>query len=205
MLNQKIILASALAALGALSMSSVPALPLAVATLEEAEIYDIDGGHSSALFKVKHLNVANFYGMFNEIHGELHWNAKDHKATSLKLSIPVASIDSRDEDRDAHLLSEELFDAENHAEFSFESKTVKADADGNLQVSGMLTARGVSKEILFTANSVGEGSDPWGGFRRGYEARIRITRQDFGIGKMMPSAMLGDEVELIVSLECKRR
>lgn len=205
MLKQKLVLATALAALGSLTISSFPVEPLAGASYSEAESFDIDAGHSSVIFKVKHLNIANFYGMFNEIQGELTWNGKDHDATSLKLSIPVASLDSRDKERDAHLLSEELFDAENHPEFSFESKTVKADKDGNLKVSGMLTARGVSNEILFTATSTGEGKDPWGGFRRGYEARISLIRQDYGIGKMMPSAMLGDDVELIISLECKRR
>ena len=147
---------------------------------------------------------ANFYGTFNEVSGELQYDAEKPEDSSISLTIQAASVDSRGEQRDGHLRSPDFLSAEEFPEITFESTTVAAGEDDTLKVTGELTFRGVSKEVTTEIVKVGE-ADTFRGHKAGFETRFSIDMNDYGVPFVRDSDGVGPEVELIVSLETARR
>lgn len=164
--------------------------------------YDIDPVHSHAIFKVKHLGVSNFYGRFNKIGGKLLVDAADPGESLVQITIDAASVDTNDEARDTHLRSADFFNVEEHPTLSFTSEKVVAKGAGRLEVAGELEMHGVTRPLTVIVEQVGFGKDPRFGTRVGYEARFTIQRSDFGMD-YVPD-LLGDEVEVVFSLEGMR-
>lgn len=163
------------------------------------ERFVVDTGHSLALFKIRHLGVANFYGTFDTITGEVLF-AEGHPADcSVEVEIDVASLDANSADREQHLASEDFFDAANHPKWTFESTKVEKGKSGLMKLTGDLTLRGVTKEVEAELEFLAEGRTMMGDHRAGWEARFTIDRTDFGISGV-PGG-LGKEVEVIVALE----
>lgn len=164
-----------------------------------ARAYAIDPVHSTVTFKVRHLGVSNFYGRFNQVTGSFLLDRDDAANSSVSVEIATASVDTHDEGRDKHLKSPDFFDVKKHPKITFESTSV-AEAEGGFQVTGKLTYRGVEKEITTRAEFIGSGST-FMGDRAGLEARLQVRRSEFGDTKFVKEGALGDEVDLIVSLE----
>lgn len=176
-----------------LACTTIPLVIAATDTTASAT-YRVDHTHSSVIFAIKHMNVANFYGRFNEIEGT--FTVGDNGAFDIK--VPTASIDTNSEGRDKHLKSPEFFNVEQHAEMQFKSRTVRAAGD-KLEVEGDLTLLGKTQPLRVTLNKTGEGKGPRGEERCGFETEFTIKRSDFGMTAMMNG--LGDEVRLIISVE----
>lgn len=187
----------------ALSFTS-PAEPAAPAPSGEAVTYEIDPGHSNVIFKVRHLQVANFYGRFNEVTGQVTWDEANPAASSIRVEIPAESIDSNSEGRDKHLKSPDFLSAKEFPVLSFESTGIAARGDG-LEVTGKMTVHGVTKEITFPAEHIGSGPDPWGGQRVGFDATVEIDPRDFDIKYMADDKMLGPGLTLMIGLECVKK
>jgi polyisoprenoid-binding protein YceI len=199
----------------ALVLAALPLLPGATApeptpqpapaAVDEAPRFAIDTGHSTVMFKVQHLGLSNFYGVFNEFAGEVVHDESDPANSSIELVVQAESVDSRSGDRDKHLRNPDFFNAREFPEITFKSTSITAAGDG-YEVTGDLTLRGVTKEITAQAEVVGAGETPFGDYRMGFEARFTIDADDFEMAyrRKMPDA-LGKDIEMLVSLETIRQ
>jgi polyisoprenoid-binding protein YceI len=141
--------------------------------------WSVDVSHTEVGFSVRHLGLAKVRGRFRTFEGTVRV-ADDPAASSVEVSIDVASIDSRDEGRDNHLRSADFFDVEHHPTITFRSTGVRAAGDRWL-VDGDLTIRGVTRPVVLDATFEGIGGDPWGGSRAAFSATTEIDREDWGL------------------------
>ncbi len=193
-------------ALTGLSATLLPRAPVPAAQDDAAEAsgrYTVDPVHSTLLFRVQHLGAAFFWGRFNEVHGTILVDHESPEDSYVRIRVPVNRIDTNGEGRDEHLRGPDFFDARQFPDISFESTKVVKNKPGVFTVTGDLELHGVTREITFNAVHSGHGkvSERFG-YRTGYEAEFTIRRQDFGISYM--SDALGNEVRIIVSLECRQ-
>lgn len=179
-----------------LSLLAFSLLPLT--TIQAAETFEIDPIHSSVVFKVRHLNVADFYGRFNEIKGTVSFDKDSPEKSSVIAEVPVESIDTHNDKRDQHLKSPDFFNAKQFPVISFKSTKVEKDGD-DFKVTGDFTLHGVTKSVTVEFDKVGEGKGMQGELRAGGETEFKIKRSDFGM-KFMPDA-IGDEIEIKLSIE----
>ncbi len=166
------------------------------------ETFKVDPVHSSNWFAIKHLNVANFYGRFNEVAGTIVLSESDPAACSFDIQIKVDSIDSNNSARDKHLKSAEFFDVEKYPQIAFKSSAVKKAGEA-YEVKGDLTLHGVTKPLAVKVERTGAGLGMKGEYCAGFETRFDIQRSDFGMATMLNG--LGDEVRLTVSIEAVRQ
>lgn len=165
--------------------------PAAVA----ADRYELDPGHASATFAVSHLGVSTTEGRFNDIKGVI---VLDGAKSSVLVEIATKSVDSNNVKRDQHLRSPDFFDAKQFPKLVFKSTKVTPTATG-LKIAGKLTIKGRTKKVSLVATKVGEGKDPWGGYRVGYDTAFTIKRSDFGVS-FMPGGV-GEDVRIRLALE----
>jgi len=162
--------------------------------------YVIDPTHSSASFAIRHA-AAKFRGGFDQI--EVRLESADGEV-SLVGSVKVESIDIDDENIRPHLLSPEFFDAERAPEVKFSSTAIEAEGD-ELVIRGELAIAGTTHEVEARGHVTGPVPVPGGGSKLGLELSTEIDRTDYGFDWNMElpdgSAILGDEVELVVNLE----
>jgi polyisoprenoid-binding protein YceI len=189
----------------ALSRAGAPApapAPVTVATADGA--FKVDSVHSSVVFRVKHQDVAYFYGRFNKLEGSFNVDAADASKNSVDITIPVDSIDSANANRDKHLKSQDFFSATEFPTITFKSKgwkaTAKVDGEQAYDVVGDLTFLGKTKEVVAQVRHTGSGTGRGGVEIAGLEAKFTIKRSDFGMNFMVGKG-LGDEVTVMVGLE----
>ncbi len=149
--------------------------------------YKIDPAHSFVQFRISHLGFSWSYGRFNNISGTFNYDPADPEASMIKLEIDTASLDTNYAERDKDVRENWL----NVADFptaSFESTGYAGnDSEGTLE--GTLTLHGMSKPLSIDVQKVGEGKDPWGGYRVGFSGKTALRREDWGIpGNLGPSA-----------------
>ena len=156
-------------------------LSLTLPVLVQAASYTIDPSHSFVKFETSHLGVSKLSGRFNKIVGKLMFDpAAGDGSQSVEVSIDTNSLDTNWADRDKHLRSGDFFNVEKFTNATFKSTKFSGDASGGT-LTGTLTFLGVSKNIKFPITKIGEGKDPWGGYRVGFEGIYKMTRKDFGM------------------------
>lgn len=164
-----------------------------------AATYSIDGGHSSAIFKIKHLDVAYFYGAFKGVSGTLQYDDSNPGSSSIDLTLDAESVDSRNDNRDTHIKSPDFLNAKQFPVITFKSKSVKASGE-DLEITGTLTLHGVSNDITVTATKTGAGTHPRSQKEMiGFHSEFTVKRSDFDMNFMV--GPLSDEVTFILSLE----
>ena len=152
-------------------------LPIETATRP----WQIDSTHTTAEFSVRHLMISTVRGRFAEVAGSVTLDPANPKSAQLSLSIPVASITTHNEQRDAHLKSADFFDAANYPEITFVGKRIEGDVESEFKLIGDLTIRGTTKEFVLNARSEGAGGDPWGNERLGFSGTGKLNRTDYGL------------------------
>jgi len=145
-----------------------------------AGAYGLDASHSHVGFSVRHAMVSRTKGQFAEVTGTVHI-AENPVESWVEVDIPVASLDSRDEKRDGHLLSADFFDAENHPSLHYRSTKVTPADDSRWVVEGELTIKGVTRPVGLEVTFEGGAKDPWGNSRIGFTAHAEVNREDFGL------------------------
>lgn len=179
-----------------------PAEPAVKRTAEELEV---DGAHSSALFRVQHMGAAPFWGQFTEISGRLKIDDDHLDESFVRVEIPTESVETRAADRDRHLKGQDFFSAKEFPALTFESKKVEKAGKGRYRISGDLTLRGKTKAVTLDAEHTGTAEiSPRFGLRSGYEATFEIDRTDYGINYGADNGALGKTVRIVIALECKR-
>jgi len=143
-------------------------------------IIDHKGAHASVNFKIKHLGYSWLTGRFDNFNGKFSYDAANVSASKLNITIDTSSINSNHAERDKHLRSDDFLDVNEFSKAKFVSSSISG-TDEKLLVKGMFTFHGVSKEITIDAEKIGEGQDPWGGYRAGFSGTTRIALKDFGI------------------------
>jgi len=146
--------------------------------------WQLDSTHSSLQFAVKHMMMTTVRGRFKEIAATLHGDRDHPDKAAVEGTIQVASIDTGVGDRDAHLRSPDFFDAENHPQITFRSTRVdKAPVEegDRFKVTGDLSIRGTTMEIVLDCEYLGRGQDPWGKTRAGFSFHTEIDRQEWGL------------------------
>lgn len=177
-------------AVGALSLGSLPAL---------ADTYTIDtaGAHASINFKVNHLGYSWLTGRFNEFSGEFTYDPKNLTASKINVTIDTKSVDSNHAERDKHLRSDDFLNVDKFPTATFVSKQIIPDDDADeFDIVGDLTLNGVTKSITIEVEKVGEGKDPWGGYRVGFEGEAEFALKDFNIKRDLGPASQTVKLEL---------
>jgi polyisoprenoid-binding protein YceI len=173
-----------------------------------AGTWRVDPAHSSAAFEVKHMMIATVRGQFREFDGTLEAAEDDPSNSRAWGSAKTASIDTGNEERDAHLRSPDFFDAARYPEITFASTQIEHVEGGIYRVTGDLTIKDVKREVEMTATVEGAGEDPWGNDRVGIAVRGTINRTEFGLSfqQKLPSGgiLIGEEVKVLVDVSAVR-
>ena len=173
--------------------------------LAQAADYQIDkqGQHASVNFKISHLGYSWIYGRFNDFEGTFSWDADKPEASAINVTVNTESVDTNHAERDKHIRSEDFLNVAENATATFTSTGVEVTGDNSAKVSGDLTLNGVTKPVVLDANFIGEGDDPWGGYRAGFDATTTLNLADFGIDYNLGPA--SETVELILTVEGVRQ
>ncbi|MBP1669593.1 MAG: YceI family protein [Bacteroidetes bacterium] len=139
----------------------------------------LDPSHSELNFKVKHLMISNVKGEFKNFLAEI--DNEDFKNGLVKVDIETSSIFTNSTDRDNHLKSADFFDVENHPAMTFESTSFKKVDDNDYKLKGLLTVKGISKEVVLDVEFGGTNKDPWGNEKAGFSYAGKINRKDWGL------------------------
>jgi len=165
----------------------------------------VDPTHSLVEFAVKHLMISTVRGRFGDVKGTIRINEADPKQSQVEIEIPTASIDTRADQRDAHLRSPDFFHVDRYPAMKFVSKRVEGDVNGEFKLIGDLTIRDQTKEVTLEAEFQGKTRDPWGGDRMGFEAKGKINRKDFGLNwnQALDAGgwVLGDDIKMTIAVE----
>jgi polyisoprenoid-binding protein YceI len=171
----------------------------------EPEAYRIDDSHSFANWTIRHV-ASKTTGTFSDIKGKILIDANDLTKSSVDAKINMLSVNSSHTKRDAHILKPEYLDVEKFAEMTFVSKKIEASSKTEGVMSGVLTMHGVSKEMTFPFKVLGFGTDPWGGYRAGFEAHTSLKASDFGFTwGTKKDAPVGDDIEITLLIEGTRK
>ncbi len=176
------------------------------ATTATTTTWNIDPAHSSAEFKVKHMMISNVKGQFAKVTGTLTLDESNLANSRVEALIEVASLETRDAQRDAHLKSAELFDVEKFPTISFKSSRISLVRDGELAIEGDLTIQDVTRKVVFSAEGpTPPAKDPWGNTRVGVSATTKISRKDFGLtwnaALESGGVLVGDEVTITLDVQ----
>jgi polyisoprenoid-binding protein YceI len=169
-----------------------------------ADNYTIDPTHTDIGFRVRHMMVSFTKGHFKKFEGTVVLDDKAPAKSQIDVSIDTASVNSELEDRDKHLRSADFLDSEKFPKMTFKSKKVKVISDSNWQVTGDLTIRGVTKEVVLNVKDIGKDTkDPWGNIRRGATASTKISRKDFGLlwNKALEAGGVAVADEVLIELD----
>ncbi len=143
--------------------------------------WKIDPAHSQIEFSVKHMMITKVRGRFADFDGTVKINQDNPAASTVEGTVDLASMDTRDAQRDGHLRSADFFDVEQFPQMHFRSTRIRPAGAAHYKVYGDLTIKDVTREVVFDVTDEGGGQDPWGNQRRGVSATTRINRKDFGL------------------------
>lgn len=161
---------------------SVSAAALTATAANAADyVIDTQGAHASINFKVKHLGYSWLTGRFNDFSGKFSWDAAKPEASVIEVNINTKSVDSNHAERDKHLRSGDFLSVDKFPTASFKSTGYKSTGTGTGDLTGTFTLHGVTKTITFPVQQIGEGQDPWGGYRAGFTGTTSINLGDYGM------------------------
>lgn len=174
-------------------------------TSSKAQKWDFDKSHSAVTFTVRHF-FTPVTGQFNEFSGDVHFDAKNLKESSINVTLNVASIDTKNEKRDAHLQSPDFFDASKFSKISFVSSEIVDKGNNQYVAKGKLTIKDVSKDVELPFTLLGTMAHPFkkdGTLIAAFEAGLKLNRNEFkvGAGDYIQTAVIGEEVEVKITLE----
>jgi polyisoprenoid-binding protein YceI len=183
-------------------LAAICSLPAPAAT----STWQIDPAHTAAQFSVKHLAISTVRGGFSNVKGTISLDDADVSKSTVDVTIDVSTVDTRQPDRDKDLKSDKFFDVAHYPAMTFKSKKVEQAGAGKLKITGDLTIRGTTKEVVLDVEGpTAPVKDPWGNQRAAATASTKINRQDFGVkwNATMDNGgvVVGDEVAITIDVE----
>ncbi len=164
---------------------------------------DKQGQHAFVNFKISHLGYSWLYGTFKDFDGSFSFDAAKPQDSKVNVTLNTTSVDTNHAERDKHIRSDDFLNVSKHPTATFASTAVTSTGEGTADIAGDLTLNGVTKPVVIAATFIGEGKDPWGGYRAGFEGSTTLKLKDFGITKDLGPA--SESVELIISVEGVRK
>lgn len=192
MLNRSILKQSLLAlAVSSIGIMSLPAMA-------DNYVIDTKGAHASINFSIKHLGYSVLTGRFDTFSGEFSYDPAKPEASTVNVTIDTTSINSNHAERDKHLRSADFLNVEKFPKATFVSKKIVLDGKDEFDIVGDLTLNGVTKSVTIEVEKVGEGKDPWGGYRAGFSGETNINLKDFNVKMDLGPASQSVKLELEV-------
>jgi polyisoprenoid-binding protein YceI len=187
-------------------LALIAVLPSVAAT----STWKFDPQHSSAQFSVRHMAISTVRGAFSKVNGTVVLDDQDITKSTVEVSIDVATVDTREPARDKDLRSDHFFDVEHFPSMTFKSKKVEQVSPGKLKVTGDLTIRGTTKEVVLDVEGpTAPVKDPWGNQRAAANATAKINRQDFGVKWNATldngGVVVGDDVNITIDAEMTKQ
>ncbi|WP_284035927.1 YceI family protein [Neobacillus sp. 114] len=168
----------------------------------------LDPAHSSVDFSVRHMMIANVKGTFNSFSANIEADPADLTTANIEFSVETSSVDTRNQDRDGHLVSADFFDAANFPAMNFKATNIEKTDDGEYNVTGDLTLRGVTKQETFAVSFEGQGKDPWGNEKVGFSAAGTLNRSDYGLvwnaALETGGVLVGDKVKINLQIQAAK-
>ena len=177
---------------------SLAALALGTALLSAGQamaadyVIDKEGQHAFVDFKISHLGYSFIHGTFKDWNGEFSFDAAKPEASKISVELKTASLFTNHAERDKHISSKDFLDVAKYPEAKFVSTSVKSTGEKTADVTGDLTLHGVTKPVVIKATFNGEGKDPWGGYRAGFNGTSTLNLNDFGIKGPGPTSQTLD-------------
>jgi polyisoprenoid-binding protein YceI len=180
---------------------SLVLLVLSATAQAEQEAYRIDDSHSFANWTIRHV-ASKTSGTFSDIKGKILIDRNNLANSSVEAKINVLSVNSSHAKRDEHIKKDDYLDAAKFSEMTFVSNKIEATNNTEGVLTGTFTLHGVTKQISFPFKVLGFGTDPWGGYRMGLEARTTLKASDFGFTwPLKPNPSVGDDIEVTLLIE----
>lgn len=181
----------------ALAVSSIGVMSLPA--MADTYLIDTKGAHASINFAIKHLGYSVLTGRFDTFSGEFSYDPAKPEASTVNVSIDTGSVNSNHAERDKHLRSDDFLNVEKFPKATFVSKKiVLGDDKDEFDIVGDLTLNGVTKSVTIEVDKIGEGKDPWGGYRAGFSGETTITLKDFNVKMDLGPASQTVQLELEV-------
>ncbi len=167
--------------------------------------YQIDNAHSQIQFTVRHMMISKVRGWFDKFDGTVNLNEKNPSASTVEIRIDMNSIETRDEQRDAHLISPDFFDTDKYPYANFKSTRVEVVDDNHAHLYGNLTIKAITREVVLDVEYTGSAKSPWGTTSYGFSARSVVNRKNWDLNwnKALETGgvLVGDEITLDIELE----
>ena len=169
------------------------------------QTWALDPTHSELQFKIKHLMISTVSGQFNDFKATVETDNDDFTKAKVHFEATVDSISTNNDQRDAHLKTGDFFEADKHPLITFDSERMEKTSEDEYKLYGILTMRGVSKDVVLNTDFGGITKDPWGNTRTGFSVSGKINRHDFGVSFGAASetggVLLGDEVKINANIQ----
>jgi polyisoprenoid-binding protein YceI len=159
-------------------------------------VIDTKGAHAFINFKIKHLGYSWLTGRFDDFKGDFTYDENNVSASKVSVVVDTTSFNSNHAERDKHIRSDDFLDTNKFGTATFESTSFKDLGNNEIEVKGSLTLHGVTKEITIDAEKIGEGKDPWGGYRAGFSGTTRVGLKEFGMQEILGPQSTHVELEL---------
>lgn len=168
----------------------------------------VDPAHSSVDFSIKHMMIANVKGSFKQFDATIDADPTDLTTATIQFSVDLASVDTRNEDRDNHLRSGDFFDVENNSKMTFTATNITRKDEDEYEVTGDLNLHGVTKQETFAVTFEGQGLDPWGNQKVGFSAAGAIKRSDYNLtwnaALETGGVLVGDKVKIDIQIQAAK-
>jgi polyisoprenoid-binding protein YceI len=182
-----------------LAVSLIAASSFSINAVANDYVIDTEGAHASINFAVKHLGYSVLTGRFDKFSGEFSYDPAKPEASKVNVTIDTNSVNSNHAERDKHLRGDDFLNVAKFPKATFVSKKIVLDDDKDeFDIVGDLTLNGVTKSITIEVDKVGEGKDPWGGYRAGFSGETEINMRDFNIKMDLGPASQTVKLELEV-------
>lgn len=167
--------------------------------------YRIDRAHSQIGFVARHMGFSKVRGRFNDFEGWIQVDPSQISTLEADITINAQSIVTHDETRDKHLRTNDFLAVEEYPQITFKSTSIEDVNAQSFTLIGDLTIRGATQQVEIAGTYLGEGADPWGGTRVGFEGRTRINRKDYGVNWNAAleagGFLVGDQVEIVLDIQ----
>ena len=159
---------------------------------------DKEGQHAFINFKTGHMGFSMLHGRFNDFDGSFSWDPENPQDSKVSVTINTASVDSNHAERDKHLRTADFLNVDKHPQATFVSTDVEVTGENTAKVTGDFTFNGVTKPVVIDAVFIGEGDDPWGGYRAGFEGTTSIKLADYNVSMDLGPASAVVELDLTI-------
>jgi polyisoprenoid-binding protein YceI len=169
------------------------------------QLWVLDPVHSEITFKVRHMMITTVSGTFNNFTGSLNANEGDFSDAEVSFEAEITSVNTRNEQRDEHLRSNDFFEAATYPTLNFKSKSFTKNGEGSYTMTGDFTMKGVTKAMSFQVDYTGTVIDPWGQVKAGFEITGAIQRADFNLSwnaaNESGDLVLSEDVKLAINAQ----